>query len=110
MLATLAPTGCSRVHPCAIRSPSGAPLVRFHQIEMLGADHAQHVVDCHLAIDNELGDDVPEKSYSPLVPRVASATVTAVPHGYVIQVVLSGDPDGAREIVRRALALRPVAR
>jgi hypothetical protein len=94
--------------------PDGRPRVagarvRFHQIGVLGADRLQHVVDCHLTIDNELGDDVPEKSYSPLVPRGATATVTAVAHGYVIQ-VLSDDPDGAREIVRRALALRPVAR
>jgi hypothetical protein len=90
--------------------PRGAGArVRFHQIETIGAGRLQRVVDCHVAIDNELGHDDPEQTYSPLVARGASATVTAVPHGYVIQ-VLSDDPDGAREIVRRALALRPVAR
>jgi hypothetical protein len=80
--------------------------VRFHEIGTLSADRLQRLVDCHLAMDNALGHDVPERAYSPLVPRGASATVTTVPHGYVIEVV-SDDPDGAREIVRRAMALRP---
>jgi hypothetical protein len=83
--------------------------VRFHQLEQLSADRLQHLLDCHIAIDSALGNDVPEKSYSPLVPRGARATVTTVPHGYVVE-VLSDDPDGAREIARRAQALRPGAR
>lgn len=82
--------------------------VRFHELEKLSADRLQRLLDCHIAIDSALGNDVPEKSYSPLVPRGARATVTTVPHGYIVE-VLSDDPDGAREIARRAQALRPRA-
>jgi hypothetical protein len=80
--------------------------VQFHELGQLGADTVQHVVDCHVAIDHLLGNDVADQSYSPLAPRGATATVTALPHGYVID-VRSNDPEGAREIVRRTLALRP---
>ncbi len=80
--------------------------VRFRAVAGLTAGRLQHVVDCHLARDNALGHDVPEMAYCPLVPRGATATVTAVPSGYLID-VRSTDPDGAREIVRRSHALLP---
>ena len=85
--------------------PAGAS-VRFHEIEHLSADMLQHVIDCQLARDNAMGHDVPEMSYCPLVPRGATATVRAVPHGYVVDVV-SDDPAAAREILRRSRALLP---
>jgi hypothetical protein len=91
-----------------IQGPSGVvgARVRFHELEKLTVEWLQHVVDCHLARDNALGHDVPEMAYCPLVPRGASATVLAMPHGYVIE-VRSDDPAGAREIARRAAALMP---
>jgi hypothetical protein len=85
--------------------PLGAR-VRFHQIEHLTAAWLQHVVDCHLARNDAMGHDVPEMSYCPLVPRGATATVQVIPHGYVIE-IRSTDAEGAREIARRAMALRP---
>jgi len=89
-----------------IEGPAGVlgARVRFHELSNLTADWLQHVVDCHVARDNALGHEVPEMGYCPLVPRGASAVVTAVPHGYVVE-VRSNDPDGAREIARRAKAL-----
>ena len=91
-----------------IQGPAGVAgaSVRFHQLEKLSGDWLQHVINCHLARDNALGHDVPEMSYCPLVPRGASATVTDIPHGYVVEVT-SADPDAAREIARRAMALKP---
>jgi hypothetical protein len=92
-----------------ITGPSGVVVgarVRFHELEKLSVEWLQHVVDCHLARDSALGHVVPELSYCPLVPRGASATVYPLPHGYLIE-VRSSDPAGAREIARRAMALRP---
>jgi len=91
--------------------PDGLPRVlgarvRFHRIEKLSPEWLQHVIDCHIARDDALGHDVPEMSYDPLVPRGARATVIGVPHGYIVEIV-SDDPEGAREILRRAMALRP---
>jgi hypothetical protein len=91
--------------------PGGRPRVagarvQFHALETPSAGSIQHVVDCHLAIDHLLGDDTADKRESPLAPRSATATVTALPHGYVID-VQSNDPEASREIVRRALALSP---
>jgi hypothetical protein len=80
--------------------------VQFHALEAQTAGSIQHVVDCHIAIDHLLGDDIADRNSSPLAPRGATATVTALPHGYVID-VRSNDPEAAKEIVRRAMALRP---
>lgn len=89
--------------------PDGSPTVlgarvRFHHVGGLTSASLQHIVDCHIARDNALGNDVPEMSYDPLVPPGATATVIDVPHGYVID-VRSNDPAAAREIAQRALAL-----
>jgi hypothetical protein len=91
--------------------PDGQPSilgarVRFHHLGGLTADWLQRIVDCHVARDNALGNNVPEMSYDPLVPAGARATVIEVPHGYIVE-VRSDDPAAAREIARRALALRP---
>jgi hypothetical protein len=83
--------------------------VRFHSIERVDVGAVQHVVDCHLTMDHLLGTDVADEAYSPLAPRGATATVTALSHGYVID-VRSDDPASGREIARRALALRPPTR
>jgi len=92
-------------------SPDGAPpvlgaRVRFHHVGGLTAERLQHIVDCHIARDDALGDEVPEMSYDPLVAPGATATVIEIPHGYIVD-VRSDNPAGAREIARRALALKP---
>jgi hypothetical protein len=91
--------------------PDGQPTVlgarvRFHHVGGLTVERLQHIIDCHIARDNALGNDVPEMSYDPLVPPGARATVIEIPHGYVVD-VRSDDPAAAREIASRALALRP---
>lgn len=78
--------------------------VRFHHVGGLTAELLQRIVDCHIARNDALGNDVPEMSYDPLVPAGARATVIEVPHGYVVD-VRSDDAAAAREIARRALAL-----
>lgn len=91
------------IQPDGSRVPLGAQ-IRFHELRQLSADWFQHVIDCHVARDNALGHDVPEMSYCPLVPRGATATVSAVPHGFMVD-IRSDDPQGAAEIARRAQAL-----
>ncbi len=91
------------VRPDRTRETRGAR-VRFHELDGLSADWLQHLVDCHIARDDAMGHDVPEMSYCPLVPRGARATVTTVPHGFVVD-IQSDDPRGGAEIGRRALAL-----
>lgn len=78
--------------------------VQFREVEHLTAAALQHLVDCHIARDDALGHDVPEMSYCPLVPRGATATVEAIPRGYVVE-IRSDDPAGGQEIARRATAL-----
>jgi hypothetical protein len=78
--------------------------VRFHHVGGLTAERLQHLVDCHIARNDALGNDVPEMSFDPLVPPGARATVIEIPHGYIVD-VRSDDPVAAREIARRALAL-----
>jgi len=80
--------------------------IRFHELEQLTSDWLTRVLECHLARDSALGHDVPEMGYCPLVPRNATATVTTVPHGFLVD-VRSDQPEAALEIARRAMALLP---
>jgi hypothetical protein len=84
--------------------PDGAR-VGFRSIRGLTVEWLQHVVDCHLAIADALGHDVPGRAYCPLVPRGATAKVTRRSDGYFIE-VRSNDPAAATEIIRRVRALR----
>lgn len=85
--------------------PDGAR-IGFRAIRGLSVQWLQRVVDCQVAIDDAMGHDVPERGYCPLVPRGATATVSAWGDGYLVE-VRSRDLNGAAEIVRRAALLTP---
>ena len=83
----------------------GASLV-FNAVPGMTAEWLQRVVDCHLARNAALGHDVPEMPYCPLVPKGATAKVSSVGDGFVVDV--RGDSDAAiQEIQRRAQILAP---
>lgn len=51
-----------------------------------------------------MGHVMPEMPYCPLVPKNVSASVTATDTGLVVA-IRSGDPEVAREILKRAQTL-----
>lgn len=78
----------------------GARIV-FRATPGLTAQWLQREVDCHLARNAALGHEVPEMDYCPLVPRGASAQVTALGDGFAVDV--RGDSAASIEqIVDRA--------
>lgn len=85
---------------------TGATIV-FAKLQGLTVESLRGVVDCHLARNAALGHQVPEMPWCPLVPNHVTATVAADPDGRVAVTIASTDPDAAREVARRAQALRP---
>ena len=87
---------------------SGKPLgvtYVFAPIPGLNAAGFKRLLDCHLAIDAELGNDVAERDDCPLVPRGVRAEV--VPTGQGFRVILRADSNAAtEEMVRRAQRLQ----
>ena len=70
----------------------------------LTAQWLQRSVSCHLARSAAMGHVMPEMPYCPLVPKNVSASVTATDTGLVVA-IRSGDPEVAREILKRAQTL-----
>jgi hypothetical protein len=92
-----------------IQGPDGVAgaRVRYHDLRQLSSDDLQRALDCRVARDDALGHESPQLGYCPLVPRGASATVTTVPHGYMLE-VRSSTPSTAHEVARCAMAaLKP---
>jgi hypothetical protein len=87
-----------------VRSMGATIVLRAHP--GFTAGWLQHVVDCHLARNEARAHDVPEMPYCPLVPKGASAKVTTTSDGLAVT-ILSDDPQGAMDIMHRALALAP---
>jgi hypothetical protein len=85
------------------QSVDGA-VVTFRAVPGMTAQWFQRLVDCHLARNAALGHDVPEMAYCPLVPKGASARVTATAAGFAVA-IRAGDPATANEILTRARAL-----
>ncbi len=83
----------------------GGARIIFRPVEGLTADGLQRHVDCHLARNASLGHDVPEMPACPLVPKGATAKVSAVPGGFEV-LVRADDPQVARQILERAQRLR----
>jgi hypothetical protein len=89
------PKGSSRV--------VGATVV-FRAVPGMTAQWLQRLVDCHLARNAALGNEVAEMAYCPLVPKGASATVTATQTGFAVA-IRGSDPQSIDEITRRSKAL-----
>ena len=79
-------------------------VVTFRALPSMTAQWLQRIVDCHLARNAALGNEVPEMPYCPLVPKNVSARVNAAPSGFAIS-VHADDPETGREVLRRAQAL-----
>jgi hypothetical protein len=69
------------------------------------ARRAQRIVDCHIARNNSLGNNMPEMAYCPLVPKGVSAKVSSTGNGFAVT-IQSNDPASAQEVLRRAQALK----
>jgi hypothetical protein len=70
------------------------------------AERLQRIVECHIARNASLGNDVPEMPYCPLVPKGVTATVTSVGNGFAVNIA-SENKETAEEVLRRARLLSP---
>jgi hypothetical protein len=83
---------------------AGASVV-FRAVPGMTTEWLQRVVDCHLARNSALGNDVPEMSYCPLVPKGVTAKVSSAGDGFTVTIE-SQDSSIAQEVLRRAQALK----
>jgi hypothetical protein len=81
--------------------------VAFRAVPGMTAEWLQRVVDCHIARNNALGNDMPEMPYCPLVPKGINAKVSSTGNGFAVTIE-SQDPNTAQEVLRRAQALTSV--
>lgn len=75
--------------------------VTVNAVPGLTEEWLQRIVDCHLARNAALGNEVPEMPYCPLVPRGAQASVRSVGDGFAVD-IRADDPQTSAEIWRRA--------
>jgi hypothetical protein len=103
----------SGVQPAYAPSPRGkgdpghltGASVTFRAVNGLTAEWLQRIVDCHIARNNALGNDVPEMPYCPLVPKGITAKVSSTGDGFAVTIE-SQDAGTAQEVLRRAQALK----
>jgi hypothetical protein len=76
-------------------------VVTFKPVPGMTAEWLQRVVDCHLARNAVLGNEVPQLPHCLLVPKGVRATASAVPDGFAITIV-TNDKVAAEELFRRA--------
>lgn len=79
-------------------------VVTFRNVLGMSQPWLQHVVDCQVARNSALGNDVPERPQDLLVPRGIKASVGAVQDGFQVT-VRAGGKEVAQELLRRADAL-----
>lgn len=79
-------------------------IVTFRAVRGMTAQWLQRVIDCHLARNASLGHDVPEMPSCPLVPKGASAKVSATQSGFAVA-IRGDDGAAAQEILKRAQSL-----
>lgn len=96
-------------HSSTDRSPSqrmvGA-VVTFRAVPGMTAEWLQRVVDCHLARNASMGNELPGMPNCPLALRGAQARVSTAGNGFSVA-IRSDDPATAGEILSRAERLRP---
>jgi hypothetical protein len=101
------------VQPAYAPSPRGkgdpghltGAVITFRAVPMLTAEWLQRIVDCHVARNNALGNDMPEMAYCPLVPKGVMAKVSSTGDGFAVTIE-SQDPNTSKEVLRRAQALK----
>jgi hypothetical protein len=87
------------------QGPLTGAIVTFRAVPMLTSEWLQRIVDCHLARNNALGNDMPEMAYCPLVPKGISAKVSSTGDGFAVTIE-SNDSNTSKEVLRRAEALK----
>jgi hypothetical protein len=80
-------------------------IVTFRAVRGVTAEWLQRVVDCHIARNNALGNDVPEMPYCPLVPKGITAKVSSTGDGFAVRIEAT-DSSTIKEVLRRAQALK----
>lgn len=88
-----------------VDKPAGATIVLL-PAPGVTAERLERIVQCHIARNTALNNDVPEMPYCPLVPKGVSATVTSAGNGFAVN-VSAADEATAAEVLRRARALAP---
>ena len=79
-------------------------IVGFRAVPGMSTGWLQRAVDCHLARNTSLHNEVPEMPDCPLVPAGATAVVSQAGTGFAVA-IRSSDPATAREILARAQRL-----
>lgn len=70
------------------------------------AERLQRIVECHVARNGALGNDVPGMDFCPLVPKGITASVTSAGNGFAVNIA-TNDSATAADVLRRARALLP---
>lgn len=81
----------------------GAEIV-FAALPGMTAEWLQRVVDCHLARNAVLGDEIQSMSYCPLAVRHVTATVRSAGNGFAVNIT-SEDEASIKQVIDRAQAL-----
>ncbi len=84
-------------------------IVTFRPVAGMTAEWLQRVVDCHLARNASLGHVVLDMPDCPLVPNGAQARVNSTGSLLAVE-IRSDDNETSREILLRAMRLRPVSK
>lgn len=79
-------------------------VVTFRDVPGISVDWLQNVMDCQIARNAALGNDVPELQRCLLVPRGVRAKVTKARDGFAV-VIRASDEDTANELLRRGEAI-----
>lgn len=87
-----------------VEPSAGGAVISFRPVPGMTAQWLQRVLDCHLARNAALGNQMPEMSSCPLVPKDVTAKVTPTDKGFAVT-VRSDNGDSAKEILRRAQRL-----
>jgi len=99
------PRDIIRVEPIGPGAHLEGARVFFGLVQGLSRPRLQQIVDCHVARADAVGHVMPEESFCPLVPPNVKALVRDASDGFVVDVT-SDDPEAAREVLRRAQALK----
>jgi hypothetical protein len=84
-------------------------VISFRPVRGLTQEWLQRVIDCHLARNAVLGNDLAEMPNCPLVPKDVTAQAKSAGDHFVVE-VSSDDPATAQEVWRRAQRLVPSAK
>jgi hypothetical protein len=80
-------------------------VISFRAVKGMTAEWFQRIVDCHLARNASLGNEMPEMAYCPLNEKGTKAKVASMGNGFAVTVE-SDDPTIAKDILHRAESLK----